>query len=183
MWNGNGGRTIFFQNEMPYDPPNQAACMNGAHQRLRRLQGRRHGHHPRGAGAWAATATSTSTRRSMRDHGFEVPNNAGVKFHSMLTVSLGRQRQSSTTSSTPPADRPRARRPSRATSSATRNAGSPPTEKRPGVLSSRMHARPLHILSGLHFPERSTLVAGKAHGAAVCALGTQGDEQRRQRPM
>ncbi|WP_420121274.1 adenylyl cyclase [Nakamurella sp.] len=25
VWNGNGGRVIFFQNEMPYDPPNQAA--------------------------------------------------------------------------------------------------------------------------------------------------------------
>ena len=27
MWNGNGGRDIFFQNEMPYDVPNQAAWM------------------------------------------------------------------------------------------------------------------------------------------------------------
>ena len=24
-WNGNNGQTIFFQDEMPYDPPNQAA--------------------------------------------------------------------------------------------------------------------------------------------------------------
>jgi hypothetical protein len=24
MWNGNGGTEIFFQNEMPYDPPSQA---------------------------------------------------------------------------------------------------------------------------------------------------------------
>ena len=30
IWNGNGGRTYFFQNEMPYDPPNQAAWMNGS---------------------------------------------------------------------------------------------------------------------------------------------------------
>jgi hypothetical protein len=29
IWNGNGGRTIFFQNEMPYDPPSQAAWMEG----------------------------------------------------------------------------------------------------------------------------------------------------------
>jgi hypothetical protein len=27
VWNGNGGTTIFFQNEMPYDPPSQAAWM------------------------------------------------------------------------------------------------------------------------------------------------------------
>jgi hypothetical protein len=25
IWNGNRGRVIFFQNEMPYDPPSQAA--------------------------------------------------------------------------------------------------------------------------------------------------------------
>jgi hypothetical protein len=25
IWNGNGGRVVFFQNEMPYDPPSQAA--------------------------------------------------------------------------------------------------------------------------------------------------------------
>jgi hypothetical protein len=27
IWNGQGGRDIFFQNEMPYDPPSQAAWM------------------------------------------------------------------------------------------------------------------------------------------------------------
>jgi hypothetical protein len=27
IWNGNAGTDIFFQNEMPYDPPNQAAWM------------------------------------------------------------------------------------------------------------------------------------------------------------
>jgi hypothetical protein len=27
IWNGNGGTDIFLQNEMPYDPPNQAAWM------------------------------------------------------------------------------------------------------------------------------------------------------------
>ena len=29
VWNGNGGETIFFQDEPPYDVPNQAAWMNG----------------------------------------------------------------------------------------------------------------------------------------------------------
>jgi hypothetical protein len=27
IWNGNGGQVVFFQNEMPYDPPSQAAWM------------------------------------------------------------------------------------------------------------------------------------------------------------
>ncbi|MFD9824393.1 RICIN domain-containing protein, partial [Streptomyces violascens] len=30
IWNGNGGRTYFFQNEMPYDPPGQGSWMNGS---------------------------------------------------------------------------------------------------------------------------------------------------------
>ncbi len=29
VWAGNGGRTYMFQNELPYDPPNQASWMNG----------------------------------------------------------------------------------------------------------------------------------------------------------
>ena len=28
IWNGNGGRAVFFQNEMPYDPPSQSAWMS-----------------------------------------------------------------------------------------------------------------------------------------------------------
>jgi hypothetical protein len=30
VWNGNAGRTVFLQSEAPYDPPNQAAYMNGS---------------------------------------------------------------------------------------------------------------------------------------------------------
>lgn len=29
LWNGNGGKTIFYQSELPYDPPSQAAWMDG----------------------------------------------------------------------------------------------------------------------------------------------------------
>jgi hypothetical protein len=29
IWNGNAGTTIFYQSELPYDPPNQAAWMDG----------------------------------------------------------------------------------------------------------------------------------------------------------
>jgi hypothetical protein len=29
VWNGNGGETIFYQSEMPYDPPSQVAWMDG----------------------------------------------------------------------------------------------------------------------------------------------------------
>jgi|CZKF01.1.fsa_nt_gi hypothetical protein len=30
VWNGNGGETIFYQSEFPYDPPNQAGWMDGS---------------------------------------------------------------------------------------------------------------------------------------------------------
>ena len=29
LWNGNGGKTIFYQSELPYDPPSQSAWMDG----------------------------------------------------------------------------------------------------------------------------------------------------------
>jgi hypothetical protein len=29
LWNGNGGQTIFYQSELPYDPPSQSAWMDG----------------------------------------------------------------------------------------------------------------------------------------------------------
>ncbi|WP_220790798.1 hypothetical protein [Aquipseudomonas ullengensis] len=32
IWNGERGRTLFYQSEMPYDPPSQAAWMNGSKQ-------------------------------------------------------------------------------------------------------------------------------------------------------
>ena len=30
IWNGKGGRTYFYQNEMPYDPPSNAAWGSSA---------------------------------------------------------------------------------------------------------------------------------------------------------
>jgi hypothetical protein len=29
LWNGNGGETIFYQSELPYDPPSQSAWTDG----------------------------------------------------------------------------------------------------------------------------------------------------------
>ncbi|MFJ6214971.1 chitobiase/beta-hexosaminidase C-terminal domain-containing protein [Streptomyces sp. NPDC092296] len=88
-WNGQNGKTIFFQNEMPYDVPNQAAWMS-----------------PTGVNGYAAykVGTNVTTHEAWglgsycyfnvnpavnSYHAFEVPNTAGVKFHDLLTVSLG----------------------------------------------------------------------------------------------
>ena len=74
---------------MPYDPPNQAAWTHRRPTGYAAYKVADTVTTPRGAGAWAATATSTSTRRSPPTAAFEVPVNAGVRFHDLLTVSLG----------------------------------------------------------------------------------------------
>ena len=47
LWNGNHGRTYFYQSEIPYDPPDQPSYHVGArHKRLGLLQSRRQRHQP-----------------------------------------------------------------------------------------------------------------------------------------
>jgi hypothetical protein len=88
VWNGEHGRTIFFQNEMPYDPPNQAAWthdgVNGfaAYKVADDVQT----HEAWGLGSYCffnVDPTIHATRA------FEVPVTPGVKLHDILTVSLG----------------------------------------------------------------------------------------------
>ena len=88
IWNGEQGRTFMFQNEMPYDPPDQAAWSHD------------------GIKGWAAFKVADSVQQFegwglgsycfFRDnpaihatHAFEVPIRAGIKLHDILTVSLG----------------------------------------------------------------------------------------------
>ncbi|MEV4312150.1 coagulation factor 5/8 type domain-containing protein [Actinocrispum sp. NPDC049592] len=88
LWNGNGGRTYFYQNEMPYDPPNQGAWMNGS---TRGYAAYKVGANVTSHEAWGlGSYCNFSTNRSVvADRAFEVPANAGVRFHSLVTVSLG----------------------------------------------------------------------------------------------
>ena len=88
VWNGQGGKTIFFQNELPYDPPNQAAYMNGS---TRGYAAYKVGdgvtsHEGWGLGSYCYFNVDPSI---VDEHSFEVPDNAGVRFHDLLTVSLG----------------------------------------------------------------------------------------------
>jgi hypothetical protein len=88
IWTGERGRTIFFQNELPYDSPNQAAWQHG------------------GVLGWAAYKVADSVRRHElwgggsyiftnvdptihATRGFEVPVRPGVRLHNVLTVQLG----------------------------------------------------------------------------------------------
>ncbi|HET6292366.1 MAG TPA: coagulation factor 5/8 type domain-containing protein, partial [Kribbella sp.] len=88
IWNGNGGRTYFYQNEMPYDPPNQAAWMNGSTRGYAayKVADSVTSHEAWGLGSYCFFNANSSV---VAERAFEVPNNAGVKFHNMVTVSLG----------------------------------------------------------------------------------------------
>ncbi|MEU3057529.1 RICIN domain-containing protein [Streptomyces griseus] len=88
IWNGNGGRTYFFQNEMPYDPPNQAAWMNGSTRGYDayKVSPSVTRHEAWGLGSYCFFNVNPSV---VAERAFEAPNTAGVRFHNMVTVSLG----------------------------------------------------------------------------------------------
>ncbi|WP_426505021.1 ricin-type beta-trefoil lectin domain protein [Dactylosporangium sp. McL0621] len=88
IWNGNNGRTYFYQNEMPYDAPNQAAYMNGSTQgwAAYKVADSVTTHEAWGLGSYCYFNVNSSV---VNAHAFEVPAKSGVKFHDMVTVSLG----------------------------------------------------------------------------------------------
>ena len=88
VWNGQGGETIFFQNENPYDPPNQAAWMNGSTNGYPayKVASNVTSHQAYGMGSYCYFNVNPAV---VNDHAFEAPTTAGVQFHDLLTVSLG----------------------------------------------------------------------------------------------
>jgi hypothetical protein len=88
IWNGNGGRTYFFQNEMPYDPPNQSSWMNGSTNGYPayKVAASVTTHEAWGLGSYCYFSSNSAV---VSARAFEVPAVSGVKFHDMVTVSLG----------------------------------------------------------------------------------------------
>ena len=87
IWNGNGGRTYFFQNELPYDPPSQAAWRTGANgYAAYKVADSVTTHEAWGLGSYCNFTSDPSIHA---DRGFEVPVTPGVRMHDLLTVSLG----------------------------------------------------------------------------------------------
>jgi hypothetical protein len=88
LWNGDGGRTYFYQSEIPYDPPDQASYTSSS-----------------GVDGWASYKVADTVRTheawglgiySVFRHrdvvltrAIESPKNPKVKFHHMITVALG----------------------------------------------------------------------------------------------
>src|SRR4051812_5706731 len=88
VWNGENGRTIFFQNEMPYDPPNQAAWMHDGVNGFAayKVADSVTMHEAWGLGSYCFFNVDPSIHAT---RAFEVPVTPGVKLHDILTVSLG----------------------------------------------------------------------------------------------
>jgi len=87
IWSGERGRTVFFQNELPYDAPNQAAWQ---HDGILGYAGYKVAdtvkqHELWGGGSYIYTNVDPTLHAT---HGFEVPVTPGVKMHDLLTVSL-----------------------------------------------------------------------------------------------
>lgn len=88
QWFGNGGETIFLQNEMPYDPPDQASWMNGSSDGYPAYEVGPDvtSHQAYGLGSYCYFNVNPAVTA---DHAFEAPDTSGVDFHDLLTVSLG----------------------------------------------------------------------------------------------
>jgi hypothetical protein len=89
IWNGNGGRTYFFQNEIPYDVPNNSGWSSGGGAQgwaAYKVSDSVTSHEAWGLGSYCFFSTNPSV---VLGHSFEVPNNANVRFHDLVTVSLG----------------------------------------------------------------------------------------------
>ena len=90
LWNGNHGRTYFYQSEIPYDPPDQGSFTSAA-----------------GTNGWASykVADNVTTHEAWGlgiysvfrhpnvelSRAIEVPVTPGVRFHHMITVALDNQ--------------------------------------------------------------------------------------------
>jgi len=88
LWNGNGGRTYFYQSEIPYDPPDQPSYSSAP-----------------GTNGWASykVADSVTSHEAwglgiysvfiepqvVLSRAIEVPRKPGIRFHHMITVALG----------------------------------------------------------------------------------------------
>ena len=87
LWNGERGRTYFYQSEIPYDPPDQPSWTSAP-----------------GVNGWASYKVANSVQQHeawglgaysvfrhpdvVLDHAIEAPDRSGVRFHHMVTVAL-----------------------------------------------------------------------------------------------
>jgi hypothetical protein len=86
VWNGESGKTIMFQNEMPYDPPDQAAWrQDGLGFAAYKVADSVKAHEGWGLGSYCFFNVDPTIHAS---HAFEVPVAPGVKLHDLLSLSI-----------------------------------------------------------------------------------------------
>jgi hypothetical protein len=88
LWNGNGGRTYFYQSEIPYDPPNQASYssapgVNGW--ASYKVTDRVTSHEAWGLGVYSVFIYPNV----VLTRAIETPKSSDVRFHDIITVALG----------------------------------------------------------------------------------------------
>jgi hypothetical protein len=88
VWNGNDGRTYFFQNEMPYDVPAQSDWMSGSTNGFAayHVADSVTSHEAWGLGSYCFFNRNPAV---IADRAFAAPRASAVRFHDMVTVSLG----------------------------------------------------------------------------------------------
>jgi hypothetical protein len=88
VWNGQGGTVLFFQNENPYEVPNQAAWMESpTHDGYPAfyIPNSVHSFNGYGMGSYSFFNQGVDIENSMA---FQTPDTSGVNFHDILTVFL-----------------------------------------------------------------------------------------------
>jgi hypothetical protein len=86
LWNGENGRTYFYQCEMPYDPPTQDAWKHGT---VRGWPGYKVADNVKTHEAWGLGIYCVFNQDNIyADNAVEAPNTPGVKFHHVLTFRL-----------------------------------------------------------------------------------------------
>ena len=88
QWNGNGGADYFYQSEMPYDPPNQAAWMDGSSDGYPSIAVASSvtSFQAYGLGVYCNFAVNPSV---VSANALTSPTLAGVDWQDMVTISLG----------------------------------------------------------------------------------------------
>ncbi|WP_343241810.1 MULTISPECIES: adenylyl cyclase [unclassified Streptomyces] len=87
LWNGDHGRTYFFQNEHPYDVPTQSAWVHGSTKGYAayKVADRVREHHAWGLGSYCFFNLNADI---YTDRAYEVPDSPGVVFTDLMTVCL-----------------------------------------------------------------------------------------------
>jgi hypothetical protein len=88
IWNGENGKTIMFQNEMPYDPPNQAAWQQAdgtLGYPAYKVSDSVRTHEAWGLGSYCFFNVDPTIHAS---RAYQVPVTSGIKLHDILTLSI-----------------------------------------------------------------------------------------------